>query len=66
MKNFDNEVTKKDMDKYSDYESYQFLRSEQNQFGDITVMRHLQHNHCVFMKEMIIGRKDELREQIIK
>lgn len=66
MKNFNLSVTKHDFDKYSEFESYQFMRNIQHQFGDITVVRHPDRNHCVFMKEFIINRKDELESQILK
>lgn len=66
MKNFDVHVEKKDFDKYSEFESYQFMRNIQHQFGDITVVRHPFTNDCVFMKEITLNHRDDLERQILK
>lgn len=66
MENYQAEVSKKDMNKYSEYEAYQFMRSQYHQFGEVSVIRHPIQNHCVFMKELMVNRKEDLKKQIYK
>ena len=59
-------LKKKDYDKYSEYESYQFLRTEYNQFGHITVIRHPKKNDLVYMKEKVFHDRSQFERQILK
>lgn len=59
-------VSKKDHDRYSEFETYQFMRSERSQFGDIIVIRHPRINECVYMKELCFSNKRLFENEILR
>lgn len=59
-------VQKKDLDRYSEYETYQFMRTERSQFGDIILIRHPRINECVYMKEVCFTNKRLFENEILR
>ena len=59
-------INKKDLDRYSEYESFQYMRSENSELGHIYVIRHPMENRCIYMKEITFHLQEEFEKQILK
>lgn len=66
MKSKNHKVSKKDLDRYSEFESFQYMRSENSALGHIFVIKHPIENRCVYMKELSFNDKEEFESQILK